>query len=541
MHGLMMGYPLTIPVILRRAAEVYSEKEIVSRLNDGTVGRTNYGAFYGRVVRLMNALRDLGVGPGDRVATFAWNSQFHLELYFAVPSIGAILHTVNPRLFPEQIQFIIRHAEDRLLFLDRSLAAPIASLESSMPSIERYVVMDDRGPEPADMPASSLDYEVLLASAPETEDFPDLDERAAAGLCYTSGTTGEPKGVLYSHRSTYLHAMGACMVDSFGISERETVLPVVPMFHANAWGLPYACAMTGAKQVFAGAHTLGGPLWELIESEQVTIGAGIPMVWHLLYEHVKQHSRSFSTLHTIGCGGSAVPRSLIDAYARDFGVTMLSAWGMTELSPVGSICRLRGSMRGWTLERQLTQRAKQGPSVPGVELRIVDDQGQYLLHNGSQSGELVARGPWVAEEYFKGDGCENALTPEGWFRTGDIATIDGYGFVEITDRKKDMIKSRGEWISSADMEKTVLDHPEVREAAVVGRSDKTRGEVPVLFVVLSDGAKLDTVAGQILDQLNSRFAKWQLPKRSDIRCVPTLPKTSVGKLDKKVLRTGLGE
>jgi fatty-acyl-CoA synthase len=539
MQGLMMDYPLTIPAILRRAVRVYPEKEIVSRMHDGSLCRITYGALYGRVIRLMNALRGLGVGPGDRVATFAWNSQRHLELYFAVPSLGAVLHTVNLRLYPEQIRFILQHAEDRLLFLDRSLAGAIACLQPSLPSITQYVVMDDRGPDPADLPDSAIDYEALLAQASETESFPALDEGMAAGLCYTSGTTGEPKGVLYSHRSMYLHAMGACMADSFAISERETVLPVVPMFHANAWGLPFACALTGAKQVFPGAHLLGGPLSELITSEQVTIAAGIPTVWHLLHQHAKQHGHDLSPLHTILSGGSASPRSLIEAYARDFGITVLPAWGMTELSPVGTVSRLRASMRGWAPEQQATARAKQGIPVPGVELRILDEQGQELPWDGGHSGELVARGPWVAGAYFKDGGTENMWTPEGWLRTGDIATIDAYGYVEITDRKKDMIKSRGEWISSVEMENTAMDHPEVREAAVVGRPDPTRGESPMLLVVLSTPEKHESVVKEVLILLARRFATWQLPKRADIRCVTSLPKTSVGKLDKKAMRANL--
>jgi fatty-acyl-CoA synthase len=472
------------------------------------------------------------------VATFAWNSQRHLELYFAVPGIGAVLHTVNIRLFPEQIQYILQHAGDRVVFLDRSLAGVMAQLQPSLPEITHYILMNDLGAAPAALPAPCYDYEELLAAAPEKEDFPPLDERTAAGLCYTSGTTGQPKGVLYSHRSMYLHAMGACMVDSLAISEQETVLPVVPMFHANAWGLPYACAMTGAKQVFPGDHLHSGSLAALIEAEGVTIAAGVPTVWHLFYQHLKQHPRALPSLRTVLCGGSAAPRRLIEAYARDLGIEVVHAWGMTELSPVGTVARLRDAMTAWAPEQQLPVRAKQGIPVPGIELRIVDAQDQELPHDGVHPGELVARGAWVAGEYYQEDGSENACTPDGWFRTGDIATIDAYGYVEITDRKKDMIKSRGEWISSVDMENLVLDHPCIDEAAVVARPDPVRGEVPVLFVVVTPLSP-ELPVDEILDLLAARFSNWQLPKRADIRFVTSLPKTGVGKLDKKALRAGL--
>ncbi len=536
MNGLMMDVPLTIPSILKRAAQVYPEKEIVSRWSDGSITRTNYGTLYKRVVRLMNVLRDLGVQPGDRVATSAWNSSHHLELYFAIPSLGAVLHTVNIRLFPDQIRFIVNHAEDRFVFLDRSLAGLYAELQPSLTTVERYILMDDRGTPPTTMPSPASDYETLLASASDEEYFPPLEENMAAGLCYTSGTTGEPKGTLYSHRATYLHAMGACMVDSLGISEKETVMSVVPMFHANAWGLPYACAMTGAKQVFPGPHLLGGAIASLMEAEQVTLSAGVPTVWNILYQHLKQHSQKLTSLRVIISGGSAIPRKLIADYEHDLGVEVVCVWGMTELSPIGTVARLRGAMRNLPAEKQLAIRATQGISVPCVEIAILNEEGESLPWDGESTGELASKGPWVASGYYNTGKPNTALTKDGWFLTGDVAAITPYGYVEITDRKKDMIKSRGEWISSIDMENLAVEHPNVREAAVVGRHDPVRDEVPVVAVVLNEPRPQEEIAREMRDLLATQFANWQLPKLSDIRIVEALPKTSVGKLDKKVLR-----
>ncbi len=538
--GLMMDSPLTITAILRRAAQFFPEKEIVSRLNDGSIHRYTYRDLYPRVVRLMNVLRDLGVRPGDRVATFAWNSFRHLELYFAVPCLGAILHTVNIRLFPEQLAYILNHAGDRLMFADKSLAGLLAPLQAELKSIDSYVLMDDRGDTSAALPTRVWDYEELLASATETGLFPGFPETTAASLCYTSGTTGEPKGVLYSHRSVYLHAMGCCMADSFAIREREVVLPVVPMFHANAWGLPFACAMTGANQVLTGSHLLGKPLADLIEQERVTWAAGVPTVWNLLYQHLKLHSHDLSHLKVIVVGGAAAPRFLIENYARDFGITMLHAWGMTETSPVGSVCRLKAEMESRPEQRRLEVQVKQGIPVANVEMRLLGEEGEELPWNGKQAGELAVRGPWVSRSYYNNSEPNAAFTEDGWFRTGDIATIDASGYMEITDRKKDVIKSRGEWISSVEMENATMMHPTVLEAAVVGRPDDLRGESPVVFVVLRQPEQAFRKQ-DVLDVLKLRFARWQLPRMADIHFVASLPKTGVGKLDKKALRRKLTE
>ena len=537
MLGLMQNWPLTVDKILDHAKHWHGGREVVSRSIEGPIVRTTYAQIHDRAKRLSNALKGLGVQPGDRVATFAWNSYRHLELYFAVPALGAILHPLNIRLFPEQLLYILQHAEDRVVFADRSLAGLFADHQSALQTVEHYVFMDDRGAAPAAVPSGALDYEALLAGAGEEACFPDFEENTAAGLCYTSGTTGDPKGVLYSHRSVYLHAMGCCMADSFGIREQEVVLPVVPMYHANAWGLPYACAMTGATQVLPGSQLFGKPLAELMERERVTFAAGVPTIWNLFYQHLQQHSHDLSHLKVILSGGSATPQSLIANYEQAFGIQVLNAWGMTEISPVGSLCRLKAQMEDWPVEERLRVRIKQGLPVANLEMRIRNEQGEELVRDGKEAGELEVRGPWVSRAYYGNSAAEPAFTEDGWFRTGDIATLDAEGYMEITDRKKDVIKSRGEWISSVEMENAVLSHPAILEAAVVGRPDALRGEAPVLYAVLRDPQQ-NIAPQELMEVLKSHFAQWQLPRLSDIRFVASLPKTSVGKLDKKTLRAG---
>ena len=538
MNGLMMRTPLTIPSILQRAARFFPEKEIVSRRDDNQLQRASYGVLFERVIRLMNVLRDQGVRPGDRVATVAWNHLRHLELYFAVPSLGAVLHTVNPRLSAEQLRFIFGHAGDRVVFVDKSLAAGLAPLQADLKTVTRYIVMDEGGPEPPDRPRGALDYEHLIQAASSRVEFPTLDEEAAAGLCYTSGTTGDPKGVLYSHRSTYLHAMSGCMVDTAAIGERETVLPVVPMFHVNAWGIPYSCTLAGAKQVYPGSQLLDRPLAELLEAERVTLTTGVPTIWVRLYQYLQQNRHDLSALHTIFVGGAATPRVLIENFQKDYGITVVQGWGMTETSPVGIFSRPRSWMKAWTDDEQMRVRAKTGVPVIGVEVRILGDDDAELPWDGAHAGELVVRGPWVLRAYYQNPEADAAFTADGWFRTGDMATIDPLGYVQITDRKKDLIKRKGEWISSLDMENALLRYPGVADAAVVGRPDDVCGEVPVAFVVPRDsGATLDPA--EVVAFLARTFAAWQVPKPNDIRVVAVLPRTGVGKLDKKVLRRGL--
>ncbi len=536
MNGLMMDWPLLIPSILRRAAQFFPDKEIVSRLGDGSLHRTNYGELNRRIHRLMNVLIRLGVKPGDRVATFAWNHYRHLELYFAAPAVGAVLHTINIRLPREQIIYIINHADDRLIFLDRSVACPIAEMQRELPSGLGYVVMNDLGPEPASVPAPAHDYEELLQNEGESADFPELDEKAAAGLCYTSGTTGEPKGVLYSHRSTVLHAMAACMVDAAAMTEREVMLLTVPMFHVNAWGMPYSCTIAGAKQVLPGPYMIGQPVAELIEGERVTSAAGVPTIYNLLYQHLKEKTYDLSSLKTVLIGGAAASRTMMEHYQRDFGITILHAWGMTETSPLGTISRLKGTMEDWPEERKMEVRLKQGLPVLGVELKVAGPAGEELPWDGESVGELLVRGPWIASSYYNNPGASASFTDDGWFRTGDMVTIDREGYVQITDRKKDLIKRKGEWISSVDMENAVLANPGVAEAAVVARYDEICDEVPVVFVVRRDHARRPVHAQDVIDVLSKTFRKWQLPALEDVHFVDSLPKTSVGKLDKKVMR-----
>jgi fatty-acyl-CoA synthase len=536
MNGLMMDWPLLIPSILRRAAQFFPHKEIVSRLGDGSLHRSNYGDLNRRVHRLMNVLTRLGVKPGDRVATFAWNHYRHLELYFAVPAVGAVLHTINIRLPREQLIYIINHAEDRLIFLDKSVACPIAEMQRDLPSGLGYIVMDDLGPQPASIPAPAHDYEELLAKETDHAVFPELDEKAAAGLCYTSGTTGEPKGVLYSHRSTVLHAMAACMVDAAAMTEREVMLLTVPMFHVNAWGMPYSCTIAGAKQVLPGPYMIGQPVAELIEGERVTSAAGVPTIYNLLYQHLKEKAYDLSSLKTVLIGGAAASRTMMENYQRDFGITILHAWGMTETSPLGTIARLKGEMESWPDERQMEVRLKQGLPVLGVELKVAGQNGEDLPWDGEHVGELLVRGPWIASSYYKNPGASAQFTDDGWFRTGDMVTIDREGYVQITDRKKDLIKRKGEWISSVDMENAVLANPGVAEAAVIARHDEICDEVPVVLVVRKDHMRRPVHAQDVIDVLSKTFRKWQLPALEDVHFVDSLPKTSVGKLDKKVMR-----
>jgi fatty-acyl-CoA synthase len=456
-----------------------------------------------------------------------------------VPAVGAVLHTINFRLAREQLVYIINHAQDRLVFLDKSLGGILADLERELPGVEKYILMDEKGAEPPALPQPALDYEELLAAASGRAEFPELDENMAAGLCYTSGTTGEPKGVLYSHRSTFLHALAGCAVDGGGMGEKEVVLSVVPMFHVNAWGLPYSCTLAGAKQVLPGPMMIGKPIAELIETERVTSAAGVPTIWALLYQFLKEQAEKtydLSSLKTVLVGGAAASRALVHSFEKDLGLPILHAWGMTETSPIGTVSRLKSTMNDWTDEQKLAVRLKQGIPVVGVEVRILGADDEDLPWDGEHAGELVVRGPWIAKSYYNNPAAESSFTPDGWFRTGDIAMIDPHGYVQITDRKKDLIKRKGEWISSVDMENLVLAHPGVLESAVVGRVCDVRDEVPVVFVVARADLKQPIEAQEIIDLIGTRFALWQLPKPEDIRFVAALPKTGVGKLDKKVIR-----
>ena len=537
--GLMMETQLTVPVILRRAASVYPETRLRSRYGDLSIATHTNRELYVRVLKLMQVLAHMGIRPGDTVASYAWNSHRHLELYYAVPSCGAILHTVNIRLFTHQKRYVLEHGGARVVFADEALIPSLLEAMDGMAYPPQVVVMPDSEALIAEIPDGAHSYEQLLASEEAHERFPDLSENSAASLCYTSGTTGEPQGVLYSHRSLYLHSLACCMADTLNVRESETLMPVVPMFHANAWGLPYSAGMTGAPLVFPGSHMAARPLAELIEQCSVQCGAGVPTVWNLLFQHLLHHPHNVSTLKRVICGGAAAPPcALIELCERQFGVDFVHAWGMTEISPVGSTCILKSSDRGLSEDAQYTLKTKQGLAVNGVEMRIVDEHGMLLAHDGVQVGELLVRGPWVARQYYKRPGEDPEFTQDGWFKTGDVASIDPSGYMLITDRSRDMIKSRGEWIASIAMENALASHTAVLEAAVVARPDELRGEAPAAFVVLKSGVQACD-ARQLIAHLRTAFERWQLPRSQDVYFVEALPRTSVGKIDKKELRRQL--
>jgi fatty-acyl-CoA synthase len=509
LDGLMMHGNLTIATIAKRAETTYGAKEVVSRTTT-TLERWTYRDIVTRARRLASSLAAMGVGPGDRVATFAWNSVRHLELYLAVPSLGAVLHTVNIRLHPDEIEYILRHAEDRMIFVD-------ASLRASLPDLVRpTVVMPDANLSHVD----DLLYEDLIADGDPNFEFPPVDESAAALLCYTSGTTGKPKGVLYSHRSLCLYSLMANQPDAFGITENDTVMPVVPMFHANAWGLPFIAAMSGARQVLPGPSPTPAILADLMHSESVTISAAVPTVWQGILD--LSPAPDLGSIRELIGGGSAVPEALIRAYS-DRGVAMVQGWGMTETSPLAMISRVP-SRRVLSTDAEFRLRASQGRPLPFVEVRLDAEEG----------GELQVRGPSVAKSYFLQPDAP-LVTDDGWMRTGDIAEVDDHGYVKLTDRTKDLIKSGGEWISSVELEAAILFLPDVAEAAVVAMPDDKWGERPCMFAAVRDGAKLELE--DVRGFLATRFPSWALPDRLVV--LPAIPKTSVGKLDKKALRAWL--
>jgi fatty-acyl-CoA synthase len=526
----MMDTPLTIQLILERARRIFPRKEIVSRTAGG-FHRYTYGDLYRRAVRLANVLQRLGVRRGDRVATFAWNGYRHLELYFAVPCAGAVLHTLNIRLFPDQIAYIINHAEDRVIFVDDVLLPALAGLRDRLATIRHLVVMGE-GPvaEPWRVPVHR--YEELLADAPEAFDFPVLDENDAAGMCYTSGTTGEPKGAVYSHRAIYLHSLAEATADAMALSERDTLLPVVPMFHVNCWGLPYAAALVGAKQVFTGAHNQPRDIAEMVQQERVTFAAGVPTIWIGLLALLERERYDLSSLQRIISGGSAVPQALIEAFEKRLGLTLIHAWGMTEMTPLGAVSRMKRHMEGWSEAERYRVRAKQGVPVAGVEIRAVDEQGREVPWDGKTLGELQVRGPWVIREYYKAERPE--AFAGGWFRTGDVVTIDPDGYIQIADRTKDLVKSGGEWISSVGLESALMGNPKVLEAAVIAVPHPRWQERPLACVVPKPDQRDHLTKQELYADLRGRFAKWWLP--DDIVFLESIPKTSVGKFDKKVLR-----
>ena len=530
LEGLMQhDFPLTLQHVRDRMRTLYGDSEIVS-VRDGERSRANYGEVVERADRLASALAGLGVGPGDRVATFMWNSREHFEAYLAVPCMGAVLHTLNVRLFAEQLTYIVNHAEDRVIVVDGSLVPVLAELAPTFETVEHYLVVGDA--DTGSLP-NALSYEDLLAEQSEGFDYPELDDRQAAGLCYTSGTTGNPKGVLYSHRSKLLHALGQCMADSMALRADDRVMPVVPMFHANAWGVPYGSAATGADLVMPGSDLSAEALCTLITEERVTFSAAVPTIWMDLLRYADEHQPDLSAMRLVISGGSAVPLALMQELEESHGLRIVQAWGMTETSPLGSVARPPGDAEG---DEHWRYRATAGRPSPLVEVRIVDDDGNEVPWDGQSTGELEARGPWVARQYFRDDESE-AKFNAGWLRTGDIAAIDERGYIMISDRAKDVIKSGGEWISSVELEVEIMAHPAVQEAAVIAVPHERWGERPLACVVPEEDAEI--TLEELREHLSERVAKWWLP--DELAIVDEVPKTSVGKFDKKVLRSRLEE
>ncbi len=531
MLGLMQDHPLSLEHLFGRAERLFPKKEIVTATATGRE-RTTYGVWADRTRRLATVLDQLGISADGRVGTFAWNTARHLELYFGVPCSGRVVHTLNLRLFPEQLTYIVNHGEDEVIFVDRSVAAMIWPLLSTFETVRHIVVMDDgAGEMPTDAGRAELhDYETLLAAA-EPAEFHVADENQAAAMCYTSGTTGNPKGVVYSHRSTFLHTMAATAADAVGIRETDRILPVVPMFHANAWGLAHAGVATGATLVMPGPGMAPKPLADLIVEERVTVAAGVPTIWMGVLPELA--GRDTSALRIIPCGGSAVPKALSEAYRAQTGLPIFQAWGMTETSPVATVAMIKSNLADGTDEELADLRTAIGLPVLGVEIRVADpDSSEEVAWDGTARGELQARGPWIARSYYNDDRSSESFTADGWLKTGDVATVDAEGYLRIVDRTKDVVKSGGEWISSVELENELMAHPKVAEAAVIGVRHPRWQERPLACVVLREGETADK--DELLDFLRPRVAKWWLP--DDVVFIDEVPKTSVGKFSKKTLR-----
>jgi fatty-acyl-CoA synthase len=531
--NLMMNYPLTLTHFFERSRRLFARKTIATRVPGRPMFRYTYADFAERTMRLAGALPALGIRRGDRVATFAWNSHRHLELYWAAPLSGAILHTLNIRLSPSDLTYIINHAGDAVIFVDASLWPVIAGIRDKLPTVRRIVIMPDGVAGAAETAgAEHAEYEALVTGAEPVREWPSLGETDAAGMCYTSGTTGHPKGVVYTHRAMFLHCLAEATTDLFGISENDRILHIVPMFHANSWCLPFTAVMVGADQIFAGANPQPPDICRMIQSEKITFTGAVPTVWIAIKELCEKEGYDISSLRTIAIGGSAAPRSLQQAYAKHFGVQMSHAWGMTEMTPLGTVTRLKSYMGDWSEEKKYDVYSRVGYASVGVDVRIVDDAGAELAWDGQSMGELQVRGPWVVASYYDNPESADRFTRDGWFRTGDVATIDAEGYVQITDRTKDLIKSGGEWVSSVDVENMIMSHPKVLEAAVIAVPHPKWVERPLACVVPKPGCVL--VPGEIIEFLRPQLARWALPDAVEI--VDAVPKTSVGKFDKKVLR-----
>jgi fatty-acyl-CoA synthase len=533
MKGLIMDYPLTLTQFFERTRKIFQRKTMATRVPGVGLQRYTYADYADRVCRLAAALVKLGLKKGDRVGTFAWNSHRHMEIYFGAPLMGMVIHTVNIRLSPQDITYIVNHAEDQVLILDASLWSIIEPIRNTLKSVKHFIVMKDA--PTAQIPPGTLDYDALLADAKPVETWPKLEETDAAGMCYTSGTTGHPKGVVYTHRGIYLHCFASSTVDVLGICERDVILHIVPMFHANAWCVPFAGVMNGSTQIFGGPNPQPRDIIEIVHNERVTLVGAVPTVWIAIQGILEKEPQwDISSIRCIPIGGSAAPKSLIELFDKKYGAYMLHAWGMTEMTPLGTVCRPRSYTDSLPEEERYAIRAKQGALVAGVDMRIVDDAGKVQPWDGKSVGEIQVRGPWVTSGYYNNPAGAVQFTEDGWFRTGDVATIDPEGYVQITDRTKDLIKSGGEWISSVDLESTIMGHPKVLEAAVIAVPHEKWQERPLACVVPKPEFKGSLTAQEILDYLTPRVAKWWLP--DEVTFIEAVPKTSVGKFDKKVLR-----
>ncbi|MCY4361903.1 MAG: long-chain fatty acid--CoA ligase [Gammaproteobacteria bacterium] len=533
MLGLMMDRQLTITSIMEHADRYHPDTEIVSVTNDTPRHRYTYAEAFGRTRRLANALIDYGIGAGERVATLAWNDYRHFELYYAIAGIGAVTHTVNPRLFPDQISYIINHAEDRLVFVDPLILPVLEKISDDLSGVEAFIVLTDEENMPDTDLRNAQSYEGFISRHADRIDWPELDEKTACCLCYTSGTTGNPKGVLYHHRSMVLHTLIGISPDGLNLSVRDVVMPVVPMFHVNAWGLAYGAPAVGTKLVFPGPKMGdGATLQALIEEEEVTYSAGVPTVWLHLLKYLAESGKEVSTLKRVIIGGSACPRSIMEELEDSYGVYVNHAWGMTEMSPLGTVNTLKPGMLELPREEQYAVRMKQGRPLYGVEMKIVDDDGNELPRDGQATGLLKVRGPFICSEYYREDTPSDVHDDDGWFSTGDVGSIDAEGYLQITDRSKDVIKSGGEWISSIDLENAAVGHPDIAEAAVIGVPHPRWGERPLLILVRKEGG--DAGRQEILDWLKDRVAKWWVP--DDVVYVDEIPHTATGKIQKTELR-----
>ncbi|MDE2416295.1 MAG: fatty-acid--CoA ligase [Burkholderiales bacterium] len=531
MLGLMQKHQLMISSLIEFAERHHGEGEVVSRRVEGDIHRYTYKDVGYRARRVANALDKMNLAFSDRIATLAWNGYRHLELYFGVSGSGKVLHTLNPRLHPDQIVWIVNHAEDQVVCFDMTFLPIIQAVQSRCTTVKHWIALCDADKLPADSGVLGLQsYEAWIGTESSEYTWPEFDENSASSMCYTSGTTGNPKAALYSHRSTMLHAFAGALPDSLNMSARDCVLPVVPMFHVNAWGLPYSAAMTGAKLVFPGPAMDGKSIYELIENEKVTFAAGVPTVWQMMLSHMQAGKLKFSTLNRTVIGGSACPPAMITAFNDLYGVEVLHAWGMTEMSPLGTVCTLKNKHASLNSEEKMKVRLKQGRGIYGVDMKIVDESGKSLPWDGKAYGDLLVRGPWIISEYFKGEG--GAPLVNGWFPTGDVATIDADGYMQITDRSKDVIKSGGEWISSIDVENIAMAHPAVAMAACIGMKHPKWDERPIIAVVKKTGAEV--TRDELIAFYDGKTAKWQVP--DDVVFVDTIPLGATGKMQKAKLR-----